>query len=124
MSTGGFARSSHFQKGSILIKTTYIKENYIEIILGLIYLNAAFQHTEMFYSYFRIIMYLFVIVLLIKKWHVLSRVYILFIFMFLLIDNPIFIINLRDFIWVIYDLLVMLFYLFVVRTYQKKISLN
>ena len=107
-----------------MIKVSYFKENYLEIVLALFYLNAALPHSETFYAYFRIIMYLLTIALLFVRWGVLSRIYIGFIFIFLLIDNPIYIINLRDFIWVIYDLLVMLFYLFVVRTYQKKISLN
>ena len=107
-----------------MIKASYFKENYLEIILALLYLNAALPHSEAFYAYFRIIMYLLTIALLIKRWRVLGRLYIGLIFIFLLIDNPIYIINLRDFIRVIYDLLVMLFYLFVARTYQKKISLN
>jgi hypothetical protein len=102
-----------------LIKASYFKENYLEIVLALLYLNAALPHTEEFYVYFKIIMYLITIALLIKRWLVISRVYIGFIFIFLLIDNPIYVINLRDFIWVIYDVLVMLFYIFISRTYQK-----
>jgi len=102
-----------------LIRISYFKENYLEIVLALLYLNAALPHSEAFYAYFRIIMYLLTIALLIKRWRVLGRIYIGLIFIFLLIDNPIYIIDLRSFVWVIYDTLVMLFYLLLPRTYQK-----
>ena len=102
-----------------MIKASYFKENYLEIVLALLYLNAALPHSEAFYTYFRIIMYLVTIALLIKRWRVINPVCISFIFIFLLVDNPIYIMNLRDFIWVIYDVVIMLFYLFIPGTYQK-----
>ena len=102
-----------------MIRISYFKENYLEIVLALLYLNAALPHSEEFYAYFRIIMYLLTIALLFKRWRNLDSKYIVLIFIFLLIDNPIYIIDLRSFIWVIYDALVILFYLVLPRTYQK-----
>ena len=102
-----------------MIRISYFKENYLEIVLALLYLNAALPHTEEFYTYFRFIMYLLTIALLFKRWRNLDSKYIVLIFIFLLIDNPIYIIDLRIFVWVIYDTLVMLFYLLLPRTYQK-----
>ena len=102
-----------------MIRISYFKENYLEIILALLYLNAALPHPEEFYAYFRFIMYLLTIALLFKRWRNFDSKYIVLIFIFLLIDNPIYIIDLRSFVWVIYDTLVMLFYLLLPRTYQK-----
>ena len=102
-----------------MIRISYFKENYLEIVLALLYLNAALPHSEEFYGYFRFIMYLLTIALLFKRWRNFDSKYIVLIFIFLLIDNPIYIIDLRSFVWVIYDTLVMLFYLLLPRTYQK-----
>jgi len=102
-----------------LIRISYFKENYLEIVLALLYLSAALPHSEEFYGYFRFIMYLLTIALLFKRWRNFDSKYIVLIFIFLLIDNPIYIIDLRSFVWVIYDALVMLFYLVLPRTYQK-----
>ena len=102
-----------------MIRISYFKENYLEIVLALLYLNAALPHSEEFYAYFRFIMYLLTIALLFKRWHNLDSKYIVLIFILLLIDNPIYIIDLRSFVWVIYDALVILFYLVLPRTYQK-----
>ena len=102
-----------------MIRISYFKENYLEIVLALLYLSAALPHSEEFYGYFRFIMYLLTIALLFKRWRNFDSKYIVLIFIFLLIDNPIYIIDLRSFVWVIYDTLVMLFYFLLPRTYQK-----
>jgi hypothetical protein len=85
----------------------------IERAIALLYFVAAIPLPEIFYDYFRAIVFIGVGFILLNKWVKLNQSHIIFLICVLIIDNPFFPFHFPVMVWITLDILIgsYLFYL-------------
>ena len=78
----------------------------IERAIALLYFIAAFPLPQGFYDYFRVIVFIGVGFILLNKWVKLSKSHITFLIGVLIIDNPFFPFHFPAIIWIILDIII------------------
>jgi hypothetical protein len=90
---------------------TELKENFLFYFVAITYLLAALPHPDNYYLIFKITIFVTIPLLIYITMPRVRRLTLFYLGVFWVVDNPLYLFPIADYVWVIYNLLAAVFFL-------------
>ena len=90
---------------------TGLKENFLYYFMAITYLLAALPHPDNYYLIFKITIFVTIPLLIYITMPRVRRLTLFYLGVFWVVDNPLYLFPIADYVWVIYNLLAAVFFL-------------
>ena len=90
---------------------TELKENFLFYFVAITYLLAALPHPDNYYLIFKIIIFVTIPLLIYFTMPRVRRLTLFYLGVFWVVDNPLYLFPIADYVWVTYNLLAAVFFL-------------